>query len=733
MSYSNQSLNTSKITISYFLSHLKNLLSETTFNALLKHFPEKLGAELLSQSYEQSLFDKSLELTLGGKISSKTDTDIELVPIFNQVFEGGDRALSYPKANLSADAIFPKESKRHFNKAEWETSLVSAFNKIPQSHYTNLPLLADHIDTFLQCHTSLIASQYDENISFYDVVKTASAFYLALLLSQKEQNSPFLLIQGDFFGIQDFIFSGGKETNKQAAKLLRGRSFQVSLFTELAALKVLQACSLPSSNQMLNAAGKFLIITPNTEKIRTAIKDIQQELNQWFVKHTYGLVGVGIATKEATDQDFLGDQFKDLMKGLFEQLEETKLQRLDLTETTISVQDVNYPFGVCRLNQNFPANSGFVEDNKLSGLSLISLDQIAIGEELVKKKRILICNEKSDIAETGKTKVLNLPIFGYNIVFTENEEETGKFSELVRQQQIYRFWDFSIPEQLSTPVWNGYARRYINGYAAKFNSADNYTSDKYQNVDTSEIEYDRIKAFDFIACEDRQFNGEKYVGLSALMTLKGDVDNLGMIFQKGLENPTFAKIASLSRQLNQFFSLWLPAYCRQESKNMYTVFAGGDDFFLIGPWRSTQRVAHKMQQEFKRYVAENDEIHFSAGMVLTKLGIPVARLGELAEEALEQAKNVDGKNAVMVYQQSVSWAKWQTLYELEEEIERLAEVYNISVNYLYSLIRLSQKASDTKTLESSMWRSRFYYRTARYVADKLPKDKKLKALNEIIT
>ena len=46
---------------------------------------------------------------------------------------------------------------------------------------------------------------------------------------------------------------------------------------------------------------------------------------------------------------------------------------------------------------------------------------------------------------------------------------------------------------------------------------------------------------------------------------------------------------------------------------------------------------------------------------------------------------------------------------------------------------MSEQASNNQNLESSMWRSRFYYRTARYVADKLPKEQKSKVLNEIIT
>ena len=91
---------------------------------------------------------------------------------------------------------------------------------------------------------------------------------LADNLASKEE--PLLLVQGDFFGIQDFIFSGGRESNKGAAKILRGRSFQVSLFTELAALKVLNACGLPATSQVMNAAGKFLIVAPNTTVVKNA-------------------------------------------------------------------------------------------------------------------------------------------------------------------------------------------------------------------------------------------------------------------------------------------------------------------------------------------------------------------------------------------------------------------------------------------------------------------------------
>lgn len=68
----------------------------------------------------------------------------------------------------------------------------------------------------------------------------------------------------------------------------------------------------------MNAADKFLIVAPNTEKVKTTVTQVQDELNQWIVKSTYGLVGLGLALKDACGNDFIGSQFKALIENLFE-------------------------------------------------------------------------------------------------------------------------------------------------------------------------------------------------------------------------------------------------------------------------------------------------------------------------------------------------------------------------------------------------------------------------------
>ncbi len=106
----------------------------------------------------------------------------------------------------------------------------------------------------------------------------------------------------------------------------------MSLLTELAALKVLEKLDLPATSQVVNAAGKFLIVAPNTEEPVKTLREVQKKLDCWFLKHTYGQSALLLAWLPARAADFRhgeGEEspFRSLMKRLYERLESVKLQR----------------------------------------------------------------------------------------------------------------------------------------------------------------------------------------------------------------------------------------------------------------------------------------------------------------------------------------------------------------------------------------------------------------------
>lgn len=686
----------------------------------------------------------------------------------------------YPLKALSAEAIFPQSrekcepSKDEPAQKEYASlwqQFLKAIESIPSSHRKDWGLWLDHFDTawltFTHAIPTATASGTQPDVSLYDHSKTTAALAVALWRWHQSEGrtdaaaaermkgcedwdtEKILLIQGDFFGIQDFIFADGSQTRKDAARLLRGRSFQVSLFTELAALKVLDALALPPTSQITNAAGKFLIVAPNTAEARSQLEAVRKEINTWFLQHSFGLAGMGLVAKAACCNDFLdtkpSHRFKALMDGLFADLERAKLQRFDLTGSSTAVFDVAYPQGVCVYNDRLPADRAEAAGQASAALSR---DQIAIGKSLSLKDRLLVLRSTDALGLGGAVERLEVPIFGYAVGFTGSEDASGKFGPLVTGGMLARCWDFSLPDSMGVTLWNGYARRYINAFVPRFSELDIQTQAKYKGLDDEvrmeDVLYGVGKTLNHIACEDRQPKSEKmdnpadWQGQVALMTLKGDVDNLGSIFQKGLQAPTFAKMAALSRQMNAFFAVYLPALCAAEFQNTYTVFAGGDDFFLIGPWHSTQKLAARMAESFKSYVAENQAITFSAGMVMTKPGLPMHTLAAQAEEALEEAKSghlPEGqrKNAVLVFGERVRWgSEWTAVQSAHEQLERVRADYSLSTSYVYGLLHLIDLATDTQNPEHAMWRSRFAYRTRRYVVDKIKDpDRRTQAQKEI--
>lgn len=704
-------------------------------------------ADRVASGFEREEFEDEGRINSKGKDYLRT----RLLSLFEQIsLEGKDGfrrhelVKGYPLKPLSAEALMPadlaqleavdKERAKEEYRRLWD-AFISALDpksavSIPGAFRRNWELWLDVFDSAWLAYTHAIPSAtafgVKPDVSLYDHSKAVAAIAVALwrwhhdegrtddkaLASLKHgadrEAEKFLLVQGDFFGIQNFIFSEGSQTNKKSAKVLRGRSFYVSLLSELAALKILQALQLPSTSQINNAAGRFLIVAPNTESARRALERVKAEIAEWFVANTLAEAGLGIAVTPASCADFYGHRYSRLQDRLHEALEKAKYQRFDLVHFDRSVLNVDYSNGVCDWQQHLPAD-GKGEGNSCA----LSRDQMLIGEAVVGSSRILVLDADADIHAGQNTRICELPVFGYRVAFVQDRDASGVFGRFAADGKLFRCWDFSLPESSSETLWHGFARRNISGYVPRYDSAD------FCFLDSSSLEgasVGQIKTFEHIAAAG-SWDGR---GIRALMTLKGDVDDLGTIFRFGLcgRSPdsdrvmTFAKTASLSRQFNAFFAVCVPLMCRKYYPNMYTVFAGGDDFFLIGPWREAQHMALRLRREFSAFVADNPEVHFSAGLAMTKSFIPVRGLSEMAEEALVEAKS-GGKNRVSLYGRTVTWSRME---DLEQEAAFLSDALDsgdVGTSFLYGLFEILEMAQDKDNPRSAVWHSRLYYAVTR--------------------
>ncbi|AMX03655.1 type III-A CRISPR-associated protein Cas10/Csm1 [Microbulbifer thermotolerans] len=736
---------------------------DSLINAAARHHkPETFlqwvvaSADRLASGFERSEFEEYNRAEEGlenrSHLSARMEVLLEKIRLSER--SGGQKAGShrYLLRPLSPQALMPegardcepqdKASARAEYARLWEQfKKALSENPIPPSHKGDLNLWLDHFDslwlTFTHAIPSATAAKVDgrfvpvpADVSLYDHSRTTAALATALWRWHREtgredsaaaarlrdgsddEEQKFLLVQGDMTGIQDFIFAAGSQTQKYAAKLLRGRSFMVSLLTECAALYLLESLGLPPTSQVINAAGKFLLVAPNTPETTVALEEARSVINRWFMDHSQGRAGLTLTWLPACAADFRGGQdgFRRLVERLFKQLEVEKFKRLDLcSEETPAVFEgylERFADGECPLDEYSPAEISHRDVR----MSRQARDQIRIGEALAKYDRLLVTWEPVN------NRTLDTDIFGYRITFADTGE-TGS--------DPVRLWDFSLPQDGEAPLWNGCARRFINAYVPRFELADIADLTRYEQLGEEPPNRDEIKSLNHLACEDRRKDSEGgRQGVTALHSLKGDVDNLGQIFQRGLEKPSFAKMAALSRQMNFFFALWLPWRCRERFRNSYTVFAGGDDFFLIGPWYSQLKLAEAMRKDFANYVAGNPDIHFSAGFHLGKPGLPVRRRGQAAEEALDASKAREGKDSVTCYGETVSWSDFCALLAESEELRQLKEEFSLSGSFVYSLLQLVDMAGEEKAgnPRGALWRSQLAYRVQRHVGDRLRRE-----------
>ena len=616
---------------------------------------------------------------------------------------------------------------------------------------SNQQIYLDALDTLLQQYLSTIpAHKFVENIepyiSLYDYIKVTTTLVQSVYQFAKNNNlatieskqESLLFIQGDFYGIQDFIFSEGSQTNKNAAKILRGRSFSVSLLTELVAIHIIEELGLNSFAQIINAAGKFIIVAPNSKDNKEKIDTIRKTVDKWFLDNTFGTSGFGIVAYPASTDNLTHDNYNKFIKGLFGELEKIKYRKFDLLANDINVfQHVKFTDkGVCPYNKYLPADTldRRDENKEESYIAKLSDIQIKIGQELVKKDLLVIIkNSQQDNKQIIRDKLnkfdltfdVELDFLGYIVGF-------GKLPDSFKQEEKYfspiidnltRLWDISLANEECDGLWHGFARRNINSYVAKWSEDDIenkvfVTSKKYGELDDKPNKYNLIKTFNVLAGETRteeksQNNDTYYKGQKALAVLKGDVDNLGSIFQSGLENNNLVKMVALSREINNFFALYLPYLCQHGDKEsgtkfpyVYTVFAGGDDFFLIGNWKTIMELAAKMAQDFAKFSGNNKDIHFSAGVSLFKPGVPLKTIAEMGEDGIHKAKN-SGKDSISIFNATVKWNEYRHLLELSNKLD-----HKLGIGYIYGLLNLCNMSVSQRP-QDAIWQSYFRYRTYR--------------------
>lgn len=649
----------------------------------------------------------------------------------------------YPLKPLSPEALFPVTEEGMGDQGRQYVRLWRAFsqalNDLNNLQRVNWALWLDCFDTLWEVYGQAIPAMNFESgadLSLYDHSRVSAALATALWRSHQEagDNDPnfyqnreqkhFLVIQGQLFGAEELLFASGEKCREYAAKLLHGRSCYLALLKECAILKILETLILPSTSQVIDGNGKFMIIAPNNARTRAALQRVRQELDDWFLSHCYAQAGIDLAWVEAGCEDFakqskrpgvLESPYRHLLTRLSAQMDLNQYRRFQLCERpaasgvlTIFLDDFNDAKGVCQFDGRSPASVRLTQDVFIGA---IASDQLKIGDSISRCDRIWLSR-----APLPQDAELKIPLFGYHVGFSIAEDLPTQ----ANGADMLRVWDFSLPEAADRVMWDGCARRNLNAYVPMTSEQDRLQqkSAKYAGIGSQASA--EPKTLSNLACNDRtQMLNGSWQGICALSTLKGEVDDLEWILLDGLGNEAcLGKTAAMTRQIAAFFNYYLPWLCHSQYPNAFTLCTERG-LLATGPWLSQIQLAADIRQAFQGYVGGNDALDLSMGIRTTKPDLAVGLLAEGAEQALMQARVYQStavvKHVVSCFGRCLSWSQLSDLIgPRRRQLQRLCDENGLGIDYIYMLLGLVEMAENvSEKPENALWHSYFAYRTAR--------------------
>ncbi|MFK5926409.1 MAG: type III-A CRISPR-associated protein Cas10/Csm1 [Desulfuromusa sp.] len=731
----------------YFIEDKKNF----PLPPELEPYRSKLAR--LAAAHHKPAADSPLELAIqmGDRLSAGADRiggepedgdykKARLVSIFDQI---------NLHKKMSWDDV--SEEQRHYHKLCPIDELKAAFPveriEAQKSDYATLfeqflvevkQLPLDFgIDHYIASMTSLLekytwcipSSAYKTmpDIPLYDHSTTTAALAQALAVYQEEtgigcgvkadSEKKFLLVGGDLSGIQKYIFGIDKSHAAGVAKMFRARSFYIQMITHTVILNLLQELELHPVAKIMDAGGRFILLVPSTPRIKTALAAFELELQQWFYTQFNGVISLNFSYQIAmTEADLRQNKFSDCLDLFNDHLEERKLHKFDRLFATgcspvMTMESGDYSDnGICNLCQIAPASNEaaarYAQKNHDKQLSICAACQSLIdnvGTELPKKDYLLLKKNTS----TNPA----LPLFGgltMEFINTPDSKKHADSVDILNLKQRGKFSYHAVAGHLPL-ISEGDISHWNQMQITRQKGEECFYRDDL-------VEIDKPKTFQLLAesaCKIGVLD-QKNHGKSLLGAFKADVDNLGFIFSIGLgDRISISRFASMSRMINHFFANHLVQRIKEKNskyKDIYLVFAGGDDLFLLGPWTQVIEFAEQIGAEFQRYVAGNKDVTLSAGISVVKPLLPMHTIADEAEKLLEESKRrkdpkddqKEIKNAMTLFDVTTDWSKFSTLLEQGDEYFDLLEEGKVTTGLIGRLLEYSRmykkfKAGDIRS------------------------------------
>ena len=200
-------------------------------------------------------------------------------------------------------------------------------------------------------------------------------------------------------------------------------------------------------------------------------------------------------------------------------------------------------------------------------------------------------------------------------------------------------------------------------------------------------------------------------GDTRLAVLKADVDDTGLRVREIADSDrTYDRLRAFSRDLHRFFSERVRCMVQSEWRFLYTVYAGGDDLLLVGPWNVIFDFAGALAEEFQTGPGHlYGPLTLSAGIALAPYRMPIRHAVTHAEELLESAKRL-GKNRCAGLGAHWTWDRHDEVIRCGKMIARSVDRRSVARGLVQRLLYLA-----TESRQHELRAARWSYQIARNV------------------
>jgi len=190
-------------------------------------------------------------------------------------------------------------------------------------------------------------------------------------------------------------------------------------------------------------------------------------------------------------------------------------------------------------------------------------------------------------------------------------------------------------------------------------------------------------------------------GDNLLAVLKGDVDSMGIkLGEVARHDPSLQKLWQLSTELDSFFSNQVQQELEKSNwRLIYTVYSGGDDLLLVGPWNVVLDFAGWVHHAFAAGPGTKYGLTLSAGVALTPYRLPIRHGVTRADELLDLAKT-GPKNRCAALGSVWDWSRHEAILGRAKTIVRWVESGVCGRAMIHRLLLLV-KNKDPKT--AAIW------------------------------